>query len=95
MNKRRKMRTSCMQQMIRELIVEEGLDLSSDDDIDQNTGAQGAQTKSKRGRPSIPDKWTRVISVHTDDLSNIKTYDLGPELIFDQGLGGVSQGRGR
>ena len=77
------MRTSGMQQMIRELIVEEGLDLSSDDEMDQNTGAQGAQTKTKRGRKAIPDKWTRVISVHKDDLTNIKTYDLGPELLFD------------
>ena len=56
-----------MQQYIRELIQEEGLDLesqSSDDDNNQDEDKQ----KTKRGRKKIPEKWTRVISIHSDDL---------------------------
>ena len=33
--------------------------------------------------------------MHNDDLSNIMTYELGPELLLDAGLGPPSQGRGR
>ena len=94
MQNRQKIRTSRMQQYIRELIQEEGLDLesqSSDEDQNQDEDKQ----KTKRGRKKIPEKWTRVISIHSDDLSNVKTYDLGPELLLDASMGDISHGRGR
>ena len=48
-----------------------------------------AQPK-KRGRPTIPDKWTRVISIHNDDITIIRTFELGPELLLDAGLGDIA-----
>ena len=95
MNNRKKQRLSFTQKMIRELIEEEGLDLSSVDEEEEKDHARSGQTKAKRGRTPFPEKWTRVISIYKDDLSKVKAFDLGPELLFDQSLGGISQGRGR
>ena len=35
---------------------------------------------SKRGRPKISEKWSRVISLSTDDLSNLRVFELAPDL---------------
>ena len=71
---------------IRELIKEEGLEdlyLSSDEsDNEENKQKQ----KGKRGRPSVPEKWSRVINVHSDDLTSIRTYELASELLLDKNL---------
>ena len=84
-----------MQEYIRQLLKEEGLYSNSEDSNGDDKDQTDAAPKAKRGRPKIPDKWTRVISVHNDDLSIIRTYELGPELLLDAGLGLPSQGRGR
>ena len=49
MNKRQKVRTSRMQQYIRELIQEEGFDLSSSSSDEYHEPSEQPQT-SKRGR---------------------------------------------
>ena len=90
MNNRKKQRLSFTQKMIRELIIEEGLDISSLDEDEEEDHARSSNTKAKRGRTPFPEKWTRVISIYKDDLSKVKAYDLGPEFIFDQSLGGIS-----
>ena len=77
------MRTSFMQHCIRELIKEEGLEMSSDDAQEDKENRDQNTTQTKRGRTAIPEKWTRVISIYKDDLSKVKTYDLGPELLLD------------
>ena len=94
MHNRQKIRTSRMQQYIRELIQEEGLDLESQSSEEEQE-QDGDAKKTKRGRKKIPEKWTRVISIHQDDLANIRTYDLGPELLLDASMGDISHGRGR
>ena len=72
-----------MQHCIRELIKEEGLDLSSDDQEEEVKITEDNAETSKRGRPACPERWSRVISIYKDDLSKIKTYELGPELLLD------------
>lgn len=39
---------------------------------------------TKRGRKPVPERWTRVISVHSDDLSEIRSFELASELVMDQ-----------
>ena len=36
-----------------------------------------------------------MISIHSDDLSNLRTFELGPELLLDASLGQDRPGRGR
>ena len=83
MGDRRKMRTSRMQQYIRELLKEEGIEGESDDNDEDLNNNDGQRNATKRGRPRIPEKWTRVISVFNDFLDNIRTFELGPELLLD------------
>ena len=64
MNNRKKMRTSFMQHCIRDLIKEEGLEMSSDDDNDEPENTEENKTQTKRGRKPVPEKWTRVISIY-------------------------------
>ena len=37
-------------------------------------------TKTKRGRKKLPNRWSRVISMSYDDLSNVEAYDLDPDM---------------
>lgn len=86
MNKKNRVSISRMQQCIRELIKEEGLDIDSDDEDDENP-PEHSEDQPKRGRKKIPERWTRVISIHSDDLNDIRTFELGPELLLDAGMG--------
>jgi hypothetical protein len=62
---------------------------------DEERGKDQIEQKSKRGRKQIPERWTRVISIYHDDLSNIRTFELAPELLLDASMGNISHGRGR
>ena len=53
------------------------------------------ERQTKRGRPAIPDKWTRVISIRSDDLEKPRTFDIGSELLLDQSLDVSTSVRGR
>ena len=83
MNNQKKARTSNMQQYIRELLREEGIEGDSDDKDEEIKNNENQENTTKRGRPRIPEKWTRVISVHNDCLDNLRTFELGPELLLD------------
>ena len=64
--------------------------MSSDDDQEEDKEENlGRPKDTKRGRPACPEKWTRVISIYKDDLTKVKTYELGPELLLDQSLSGT------
>ena len=63
MSKNQKVRTSRMQQAIRELLKEEGLYSDSDDSNKEEVSEEQKSVAAKRGRKAIPEKWTRVISV--------------------------------
>ena len=95
MNRQKRARTSAMQQYLRELQKEENDDLSSDEPYQEEEKDQIPAAKSKRGRKPIPEKWTRVISVYHDPLDEVRSYDLGPELLLDASLGPAVAGRGR
>ena len=38
--------------------------------------------KKTKGRPKIPEQWSRVISIRTDSLDNIRVFDIGPDLLM-------------
>jgi len=40
---------------------------------------------SKAGRKKIPEQWTRVISISTDNLSDIKAHHIATDLLLNQG----------
>lgn len=80
---------------IRELLKEEGLHQSSEEDEEEPDKEEESKAPLRRGRQAVPERWTRVMSIHKDDLSNIKTYELPSELLLDQNLVGAAQSRGR
>ena len=41
---------------------------------------------SKRGRHRIPESWTRVICLSMDDLTNLRVFELGPDLLMSNAL---------
>ena len=84
-----------MQQYIRELLREEGHEEDSDGSNYEQEDADKQIPGAKRGRPRIPEKWSRVISVHNDAPDSIRTFDLGPELLLDQSFPAMVQPRGR
>lgn len=45
-----------------------------------------AQSLRSRGRPRIPEKWTRVINADTADIDAVRTYQLAPELLMAAGM---------
>ena len=94
MSKHQKVRTSRMQQAIRELLKEEGLYSDSDD---SNKGEEDKEVKAsgRRGRKAIPEKWTKVISVKSDDLSSNRTYELASELLLDSSFGTSESSKGQ
>jgi hypothetical protein len=42
--------------------------------------------KSKRGRPKIPEHWSRVISLSNDDLNALQIYKLAPDLLLSSAV---------
>ena len=51
--------------------LEEGLDAHT---------VSGAS--SVRGRPKVPEQWTRLISFTHDDLDRLRVYELAPDLLL-------------
>ena len=45
-----------------------------------------SQSTGQQGRPPIPEKWTRVISLEQTDLENLKTHILATDLLLVQGF---------
>ena len=70
---------------------ERSFDLTPINEVDDNVSMNGSESsintvKSKRGRKRIPECWSRVISLRYDDLSNLKTYELGPDITLINAL---------
>ena len=42
--------------------------------------------KSKRGRPAVPEMWTRVISLQRLDLESIKLFQVNSDLLMEDAL---------
>ena len=43
-------------------------------------------TKSKSERKKIPEKWSRVISLNKDDLTNLRVFELGSDLTLSNSM---------
>ena len=50
--------------------------------------------KSKRGRKPMPELWSRLLWLKLDKLENLKTYELGPDLLLGNAMiATVSRGK--
>ena len=60
------------------------LDLCKPQDVEkQSLDDSNTSIVSKgRGRPKIPLKWSRVISLSDDNLTNLKVFELAPDLLI-------------
>ena len=57
-----------------------------DDDWEDDDDAQSVTSKSKRGQKKIPEYWSRVVNISKDDLTALKIYELGPDLLLSNGM---------
>ena len=56
----------------------------------------GSVLSKGRGRPRIPESWSRVISIQHDDLEKLRVHELAPDLMMGSALSGIqSKVRGR
>ena len=53
--------------------------------LDADSLEEAKLTETKRGRRAIPEAWTRVISMSTDNLNNLFTYPISTDLLVEQG----------
>ena len=42
--------------------------------------------KSKKGRPAIPDQWSRVISISADELEEVRVFELAPDMLLSSAV---------
>ena len=56
-----------------------------DEDIEEGQIVSHQQPRS-RGRARIPERWTRMISIFGDDLSQVKCYELATDLLVDNAM---------
>ena len=47
---------------------------------------QIVQEPRSRGRPRIPLRWTRMISLYGDDLNRVRCFDLASDLLLDNAM---------
>ena len=57
-----------------------------DDDWEDEDDVGSVSSKSKRGRKRLPEQWSRVINLSKDDLTSLKVYELGPDLLLSNGM---------
>ena len=82
--------TELLSQYIKEILEESpskypGL-LELEDEESPTEQIVQAQEPRSRGRPRIPLRWTRMISIFHDDLSKVKCYDLATDLMVDNAM---------
>ena len=59
------------------------IDEANDKEDDKSNSAS---TVSKRGRPRIPESWSRVISLNHDNLDTTKIHNLAIDLMMAPNL---------
>ena len=65
----------------------EPYDLDQLDDEWEDEDIKSISSKqSKRGRQRIPEMWSRVINLSKDDLSNLRVFELAPDLLLSNGM---------
>ena len=65
--------------------ISEAADNISDEQEDDEVSFH-SQSSQGRGRPRIPESWTRVISFKNDNLENQYCFPIGTDLILAQNL---------
>jgi len=63
---------------------------NEDDSLDSEFENQSAEdqrglsnnSRASRGRPLLPDAWTRVINIDDYDIDNIRVHAIAPDLII-------------
>jgi len=48
----------------------------------ESSKANSVVAKRTKGRPKIPEQWSRVISIRNDNLSKSRVFELGPDLLM-------------
>ena len=56
------------------------------DDVEEVEESVGSSLQSRRGRPRIPEQWTRVISLEHDELDQVKSHVLATDLMLTKNL---------
>ena len=69
----------------------EEADLNEFDDEDSDSvqikeRSFSSEGRSSRGRPRIPECWTRVISLSHDNLEKVKIYPISTDLLINPNL---------
>ena len=67
----------------------------SEDSIREEEKDNEPEMQTKRSRRSIPEKWTRVICLRTDNLESLKTYEICSDMLLDKSLNVSTSIRGR
>ena len=67
----------------------EELKRESDDDHDNSQNSSVDSVTSKRGRPSIPEKWTRVYKINDNGPTVYRTYNIATDLLLGSALSDV------
>jgi len=67
-----------------EELTEFGLDRADEED-DRDPSIQ-TQSQQSRGRPRIPEKWTRVINTSVTEVGAVRTFQLASDLLVAAGL---------
>ena len=82
--------TTVLSQYIKEILEEDQLKNEKmqrqDDEEDENQPINIVQEPRSRGRPRIPLRWTRMISLYGDDLSKVRCFDLATDLLIDNAM---------
>ena len=59
---------------------------AGDEDTDQELARSLDSLTSKRGRPALPDMWTRVVSLQHFDAEQVKLFQINADLLLENAL---------
>ena len=72
----------------------EDIDVAGEEDDEESINLSIKTVKSKRGRKLMPEMWSRVICLGADDLKNLRTFELAPDLLMGNAMKAtVSRGK--
>ena len=60
-------------------------DLDAEQEEGDRSQSVGTQSVRSRGRPRIPEKWSRIISINRDSLDSLRTFPLSTDLLLASG----------
>ena len=82
--------TALLSQYIDEILEEDRAEKQAVEDKaeeEDNTGQINSSREVRsRGRPRIPLRWTRMISINGDDLTKVRCFDLATDLLLDNAM---------